>query len=88
MAMVGLVLTNDDALADKLRILRNHGAQPKNYNKYIGGNFRLDAIQASIGRAKLPYLDGWIARRQENAARYTQRFTDANIPKDNLRFRG
>jgi dTDP-4-amino-4,6-dideoxygalactose transaminase len=75
----GLVTTNNDDLAKNLTIKRVHGGQPKYYHKVIGGNFRLDAIQAAVLSVKLPYLDGWSARRRENAALYTKLFTGAGL---------
>lgn len=70
----GMVCTNNKVLGDRIRIFRDHGAQPKYYHKWIGGNFRLDAIQAAVVRIKLKHLDAWSQRRAENACRYAGLF--------------
>ena len=75
----GMVVTNDAALAERLRMLRAHGAKPKYYHRLIGGNFRLDALQAALVNVKLNYLDGWTKRRQENARRYETLLAQAGL---------
>jgi dTDP-4-amino-4,6-dideoxygalactose transaminase len=75
----GMVTTNSQEIYDKLSIMRGHGAKPKYYHEVIGGNFRLDALQAAILIVKLAHLDEWTAKRQENAALYRRFFEAAGV---------
>jgi dTDP-4-amino-4,6-dideoxygalactose transaminase len=75
----GMLTTDDDALADKLRLLRGHGMQPRYYHQIIGINSRLDSLQAAVLNVKLPHLDTWTEARQERAARYTEAFTRCGL---------
>ena len=68
----GLLTTNDDARAELARSLRSHGFGAKHHSQRLGGNFRLDALQAAILRVKLPHLDGFNARRRKNAQQYLE----------------
>lgn len=80
----GLVTVTDTAVAEKLRILRVHGSNPKYYHPMLGGNFRFDALQAVIVSVKLKYLDQWTAGRQSNAARYRRLFDAAGLTQSGL----
>ena len=71
----GMVVCQDPARAERLRTLRAHGGKTKYFHEMIGGNFRLDALQAAVLQVKLKYLDAWTAGRQANAARYRELFT-------------
>jgi dTDP-4-amino-4,6-dideoxygalactose transaminase len=75
----GMVTTQSDDLFDKLRILRVHGSKPKYYHPFVGGNFRLDAIQAAVVSVKLKYLDNWTRGRQKNASTYHALFQEAGL---------
>jgi len=70
----GMCVTNDAALAERMGILRVHGGKPKYYHALIGGNFRLDELQAAVLNIKLEFLDAWSASRQKNAAFYDAAF--------------
>jgi dTDP-4-amino-4,6-dideoxygalactose transaminase len=75
----GLCTTNDPELAESMRVLRVHGGKPKYFHAVIGGNFRLDELQAAVLRVKLKYLDGWTEGRQHNAAYYDSAFAKAGL---------
>jgi len=75
----GIVTANATAFYEKLHILRVHGSHPKYYHRYIGGNFRLDAIQAAVVSVKLKFLDSWTAARQRNAKKYAKLFAEAGL---------
>lgn len=75
----GMCTTRDDALAEKLRVLRVHGGKPKYYHAVIGGNFRLDELQAAVLTVKLKYLDSWTQARQRNADAYDRLFRAAGL---------
>ena len=78
----GLIVTNDEKLGEHLHILRVHGGYPKYYHKYIGGNFRIDAIQSAVINVKLPHLDNWSAKRRSNAETYNKYFIDSGLAEE------
>jgi len=81
----GALLTHDEALFEKARKLRVHGSGHTYYYDYVGGNFRIDALQAAVLRIKLRYLDAWNARRRQLAARYTRLLDEAGLVPEHVR---
>ena len=75
----GMVTTSDEEMAKRLKILRAHGSQPKYYHHLLGGNFRLDALQAAVLLVKLKYLDTWTAKRRQNASYYDSLFQQSGL---------
>ncbi len=81
----GMVITDDDELADRIRLLKNHGARPKYHHLEVGGNFRLDAIQAAILAVRLEHLERWTDLRRQNARLYLELLDDASVVLPNTK---
>ncbi|MFA3782118.1 DegT/DnrJ/EryC1/StrS family aminotransferase [Melioribacteraceae bacterium 4301-Me] len=75
----GLITTNNEKLYHIMKIMRNHGAEPKYYHKIVGGNFRLDTLQAAVLRVKLPHLNSWSEKRRQNAIKYNNYFIESGL---------
>ncbi len=80
----GAVTTNDPELAATLRAVRTHGATKKYYHPMVGGNFRMDALQAAVLSAEMPFLQGWTDARRNNAATYARLFNEAGLSNQGL----
>ncbi len=78
----GMVISNDNEFTEHVRMLRNHGANPKYYHAQIGGNFRLDPVQATVLRIKLQHLEKWHAARRDNADYYNKLFSNSHLVLD------
>jgi dTDP-4-amino-4,6-dideoxygalactose transaminase len=76
----GMVVCRDEALAAKIKALRNHGMEVRYYHQWIGGNFRIDAMQSAVLNVKLPHLDAWSAGRRARAAYYRSAFAPLALP--------
>jgi len=80
----GMVLTDDEELTDRLKVLRVHGGKDKYHYDILGGNFRLDALQAAVLRVKLKHLENWHQRRRENADYYDRKFKEIGLAEEGL----
>ncbi|OGU17886.1 MAG: transcriptional regulator [Ignavibacteria bacterium GWB2_35_12] len=78
----GIITTNSKELSEKLKQMRNHGMNPKYYHKFIGGNFRLDALQAAVLNVKFPHLENWHQARRDNAILYSKLFIEAGLSEE------
>ena len=74
----GMIVATDPEIGERLAIFRNHGSKPKYYHRWVGGNFRLDTLQAAVLIVKLKHLDAWSDQRRANAARYDELFADCD----------
>jgi dTDP-4-amino-4,6-dideoxygalactose transaminase len=81
----GMIVTHDSSIADKLRLMRVHGAKPKYFHKSVGVNSRLDSLQAAVLQVKLKYLESWSAKRRKNAAIYDRLFQDTDVVTPEVR---